>query len=112
MGRHLGASGEYLILSRVVYGGFSPFVKNVLDRNIGYILPFFELRRGEMHHKPRYPGRFRLHVFGYGEDVAPEEQATFRRLAEANGLNLNAQSVTVRLGRCPEELELKGEGWI
>ena len=59
-GKHLGACGEYLILSRVVYGGFSPFVKNVLDRNIGYILPFFELRKGEMHHKPRYPDRFRL----------------------------------------------------
>lgn len=34
-GKRLGACGEYLILSRVVYGGFSPFVKNVLDRNIG-----------------------------------------------------------------------------
>ena len=66
-GKRLGACGEYLILSRVVYGGFSPFVKNVLDRNIGYILPFFELRKGEMHHKPRYPDRFRLRVFGYGE---------------------------------------------
>ena len=109
-GKHLGACGEYLILSRVVYGGFSPFVKNVLDRNIGYILPFFELRKGEMHHKPRYPDRFRLRVFGYGEEVSPEEQAVFRRLAEANGLNLNAQSVTVRLGRSPEELAFEREG--
>jgi len=109
-GKRLGACGEYLILSRVVYGGFSPFVKNVLDRNIGYILPFFELRKGEMHHKPRYPDRFRLRVFGYGEEVSPEEQAVFRRLAEANGLNLNAQSVTVRLGRSPEELAFEREG--
>lgn len=63
-----------------------------------------------MHHKPRYPDRFRLRVFGYGEEVSPEEQAVFRRLAEANGLNLNAQSVTVRLGRSPEELAFEREG--
>lgn len=103
---------DYFILSRVVYGGFSLFVKNVLDRNIGYLLPFFTKRRGEMHHASRYPGQFRLHVLGYGEEVPAEEQQTFRGIAAANARNLNAEDCRVSFAPSPELLALRKEEWI
>lgn len=103
-GAVLGSCREYILLSRVVYGGFSPFVKNVLDRNIGYLLPFFEIRNGEMHHTSRYPGRIRMTVLGYGENVTAEEQRTFQCIAAANARNLNAEKCRVVLAETPEQL--------
>ena len=65
----------------VVYGGFSPFVKNVLDRNIGYILPFFELRKERCITSPAIPTGSGC-GFRVWRGSFPEEQAVFRRLAE------------------------------
>lgn len=104
----LGHSSEYILLSRVVYGGFSPFVKTVLDRNIGYILPYFSVRNREMHHTSRYPDRIRLTVVGYGDNLTVEEQETFRGIAAANGINLEAGETRMYLLKKPDELvELK-----
>ena len=53
---------EMLIISKCVYGSYSPFVKNVLDRSISYIHPYFTVKNGEMHHQQRYKRDFRLKV--------------------------------------------------
>lgn len=103
-GRVLAQCTEYVIVSRIVYGGFSPFVKTLLDRNIGYLLPFFTTRNGEMHHSSRYPEQFRLTVLGYGEDATEGEQSTFRNIVKANALNLNVREHRVYLAPTPEEL--------
>ena len=89
IGRLLGESEELIIISRVCYGGFSPFVKNVLDRNIAYILPFFTIRNNQTHHKSRYKNRLKLSVIAYGTDITTKEKDTFSKLVIANGINFN-----------------------
>lgn len=112
LGRIMAKCTEYIIISQVTYGGFSPFVKNVLDRNIGYLLPFFQIRKGKMHHAPRYSNRLRITVLGYGNDVTPEEERTFRSIAEANSVNLNALESRVFLEQAPEALSgIASEQW-
>lgn len=54
MGETLSKCNEVVIVSKCCYGGFSPFVKNVLDRSISYLHPDFKLINGEMHHRRRY----------------------------------------------------------
>ena len=54
MGQLLSRCDELILISKSTYGGFSPFIKNVLDRSISYISPNFVTRNGEMHHKRRY----------------------------------------------------------
>lgn len=105
LGRIMAKCADIIIISQVIYGGFSPFVKNVLDRNIGYLLPFFQIRKGRMHHAPRYPNRLRITVLGYGNDATPEEEQTFRSIAEANSVNLNALESRVFLKQDPEGLQ-------
>ncbi len=56
-GRDLSKCSELILVSRCVYGCTSPFVKNVLDRAISYIHPYFAVRGGEMHHRRRYENR-------------------------------------------------------
>lgn len=90
MGELLSKCEELILVSRCVYGGYSPFVKNVLDRSISYIHPYFIIRNGEMHHRARYDRHFPLKVYLYGE-ISPREEATARKLVKANALNLHSE---------------------
>ena len=55
MGALIHRADEIRVITTYTYGGFDSFVKNVFDRSIGWVLPFFELDHDEMHHKRRYP---------------------------------------------------------
>ena len=104
MGEFLAGLEELLVISRCTFGGYSSFVKNVLDRSIPYILPFFEIREGEMHHRPRYENHIRLRVIFYGEDVTQAERETAQKLVRANALNLCAQVEAVDFVKAVDEI--------
>lgn len=92
MGALLSEADELLIISRCSFGGFSPFVKNVMDRSIGYLLPYFRIIRGEMHHRIR-PKRapLPLRILFYGEDITEEEKAEAESYVKSVCINLEAE---------------------
>lgn len=90
MGKRISKCNEIIIISRCCYGGFSPFVKNVLDRSIAYLLPYFDIRNNEVHHKSRYIPQIKLIAHFYGENITIDEKNTATELLIANGLNLNS----------------------
>ena len=104
MGRTLGQCDELVVVSRCVFGGYSPVVKKVFDRSIAYVQPFFEMRQGMMHHRRRYANSISMSVFFYG-DCGEEEKSTAKRLVQANAVNLFAN---VREVRFLEKNELEG----
>ena len=79
--RRIQSGDELCIISRCVFGGYSPRVKTVLDRSIGVSLPFFTLRGGETHHIPRGGARGRLLACFYGEATDAERDTAARRRA-------------------------------
>jgi hypothetical protein len=83
------------IVSRLVFGGLSAPVKAVLDRSIGFILPFFEDRGGEMRHRRRYPRSPDLVYLYYGQDLDEAQMVTARELARHNQRNFMAPNVSV-----------------
>ena len=89
MGRLLSRCDELLIVSRCIYGSYSPFVKSVLDRSISYMHPDFVRRNGEMHHRRRYRNRFLMKVTFYGGDINDAERETASALVKANALNFD-----------------------
>lgn len=104
MGELISKSEELIIISKCYYGGFSPFVKNVLDRSISYIHPYFTFRNGEMHHKSRYKNQLKLRAYFYG-DITEDEKETARKLIQANGINLNCNDHEVIFLQSASELE-------
>ena len=40
---------ELIIVSKCCYGSYSPYVKNVIDRSLPYLLPFLELFLVQIH---------------------------------------------------------------
>ncbi len=105
MGELLSKCDEVKIISKCCYGGYSPFVKNVLDRSISYIHPFFLIRNGEMHHKSRYINRINLSVWFYGTDITQDEKRTAEKLVVANGINLNTKNTSVHFFNSIEEMD-------
>ena len=82
----------FIIVSRCVYGGLSPDVKAVLERNMGVsLLPFFRVVNGEMHHPPRHERLIELIIHFYGADISEQEQEIANALVTANALNFNAK---------------------
>lgn len=100
----IASCDEVIILSRCRYGGFSPDVKAVLDRSIGYMLPFFRMHHGEMHHVQRYKESFIFRVFMYG-DISEKEQFLARELVQANALNFGVDDTQINFYPSVESLK-------
>lgn len=83
-----------LIISRCVYGGYSPEVKRVLDRSISYVNPNFATHKGMMRHRRRYDTSFEITACFYG-DITPEERSTATALVHANAENFYAKAERV-----------------
>ena len=91
MGELAAKAEELTIISKCSFGSYSSFVKNVLDRSISYVLPFFEIREGEMHHRKRYDNQFLMRAIFYGPDITEEEKETAKALVKANAVNLHGK---------------------
>ena len=103
--RLLAKADKFTVVSRCYYGGFSPDVKAVMDRHIGYITPFFQVYEGEMHHVPRYERRYDLAWHLYG-DITEDERGIALRYSAANARNMHTASNTVSFYASAEELEV------
>lgn len=104
MGKLLSRADSVIIISKCCYGGYSPFVKNVLDRSISYLLPFFKIKNKESHHKQRYKNRQQLSVYFYGEGIASREKETAQSLVKANCVNFNMQLCNISFSQSLNQL--------
>lgn len=94
---------EIVIISELVFGGLSPNIKAVLDRSIGFILPFFCNVGGEMHHKQRYENRPNIRYLFYAKSISDGEKATAQKLVKANAINLGADKFSAEFYNSPAE---------
>ena len=104
MGELLSRSEKLTIISQCFYGCYSPFVKNVLDRSIPWMLPFFKIKNNETHHKRRYQNNLQIAVHFYGENTAIEERETAKRLVKANCINFYVKNYEISFSKSLEEL--------
>lgn len=104
MGSILSRADTVTIISKCYYGGYSPFVKNVLDRSISFLLPFFKVIDHETHHKPRYEKSFQLHVYFYGRHITQSEKDTAKDMVGRNSTNFNVSEHNVTFFESIEQL--------
>lgn len=104
MGAIFSQAERVIIISECCYGGYSPFVKNILDRSISYLLPFFRTKNNETHHKQRYKNTFPITTYFYGESITSQEMDIARNLAKANAINFYSQSCEVFFYKTLEQL--------
>lgn len=90
----LNGSDEFIIISKSRYGCYSAHVKRVLERCIGYVLPYFTIRNNEIHHESRYDKQLKFSVYFYG-DINDCDKEILNNLVKANSINLNAKEYKV-----------------
>ena len=100
---YLAKCDELMIISPVLFGCYSENIKAVIDRFIPYVLPYFRIVGGEMHHKMRHKHSFLLTVLFYGECDSDERQLA-ESLVHANAVNFGAKSCEVKFCDGVEEL--------
>ncbi|MBO7677165.1 MAG: flavodoxin family protein, partial [Erysipelotrichaceae bacterium] len=103
MGYLIHHSDEVVVISRYTYGGFSGFVKNVFDRCLGYVLPHFELVKGQSHHKKRYEEDKPYTFIFYGHDLSEEDKNDAIRYVNAVCTNLRTHVKDVQFIEEAEE---------
>jgi len=89
----------------MVFGGLSPDVKAVFDRSIGFILPFFRIANGEMHHTRRYEKSPDLRYILYGPDINDREKETAQKLVACNALNFGSENYSVSFLTSTQEIK-------
>lgn len=104
IGRMFGHCDDIWVISKCFYGTYSPFVKNVLDRSLGFLLPFFKTINGEMHHKIRYDNKISMKVFLYG-DILEYEKQTAENILNHNSVNYDFNKHEVLFFKNVEELK-------
>lgn len=103
MGALLSRTNRLIIISECCFGGYSPFVKTVLDRSISYLLPFFKTIDNETHHQQRYRKDLTLSVYFYGRSVSPHEIETANELVKANSRNFYISDYKTAFYEQPED---------
>lgn len=76
--RTFNSSDVVVYLSPIVFGQYSPNIKNAIDRWLPNVLPLFVKKAdGTTGHPPRYPSKPKVVVIGYGNAVSREEAQLF-----------------------------------
>ena len=114
MGRLIHQAGEGVVISRYTYGGFSGSVKGVFDRCLGYVLPQFEVTKGETHHKKRFDEDKPYTFIFYGPELTDAEKESARNYVQAVCTNIRGHVKDVIFRICedaaePEQLTEKAE---
>lgn len=103
MPKYILEGGTFVIITEIKYGCYTSYVKNVIDRSLGILLPFFQTVNGELHHTPRYDKPLKFIVIGYSEDVTADEEETFKELIHCNAVNLCIPDHKVYVIKCISE---------
>lgn len=84
------SSDIVIYFTPVIFGGYSPLLKKILDRSICLVSPFFTKINGEMHHKKRYNKYPSIIGIGFMDKHDKEQEENFKNLIYRNSLNLHS----------------------
>lgn len=93
----MGSCSQLVLISRCVYGGFSPFVQGVLEKFRKHFGPFLELRYGQTRYKVKSANKntFGMVCCFYGDNITPREEQSARILSVSDGISLQVRGVKI-----------------
>lgn len=97
IGGLMGNCCQLVLISRCVYGGFSPFIQGVLEKCKKYFGPFLEMRHGQTHYEVKNDNKntFGMVCCFYGDNITPKEEQSARIQSVSDGISLQAKGVKI-----------------
>ncbi len=90
-------SDTTVLFTPVTFGGYSSQLKQIVDRFVSHLLPYFGVYRGEIHHRSRYLSYPRLVGIGVQDSANISEANIFRLMVGRNAINLHAPSYSAEV---------------
>ncbi|HBV87153.1 MAG TPA: flavodoxin family protein [Desulfosporosinus sp.] len=82
-------SDVVIYLNPIIFGHFSPNIKNIIDRGLPNMLPFFITRPdGSTMHPPRYDSYPAQIIIGYGDEITDEDKQLFMDITKRHRRNI------------------------
>lgn len=91
--RRVVNASRVVLVTPVVFGGYSALLKGAIDRLLVTRSPFFARQQGELFRRGRYGGGPALVAIGLLDAPDVDAAAVFARLVERNALHLDAPAV-------------------
>lgn len=107
MGKNIHDADEVTIISRYTFGGFSGAIKNIFDRCLGYVLPYFEISNGESHHQKRYKEDKAFTFIFYGHNLSEHEKESAISYVKAVCANFRSHVKDVLFKECIDSILAK-----
>lgn len=104
MPKYIKQTDKVIYITEVRYGSYSPYTKRVIERSIGFLLPFFRMHHGEIHHSIRYTHIPELIFIGYSPSITQEEETQFKNLVKGNALNFGAEKYRSYIAKKTNEI--------
>lgn len=106
LGKLIGSCRQLVLISRCVYGGFSPFIQGVLNKCRLYFGPFLEVRHGQTHYQVHNGNKneFGMICCFYGEQITAQEEHSARIQSVSDGISLQARGVKIVFCNTIDEL--------
>lgn len=82
LGVLLSKCDELIIISRCFHGGYSEFVKMVMERTLPFLQPGFEEKDGRTRHLARYDTVLKAKVYFYEENMTNEEKELAEKMVK------------------------------
>ncbi|MCO1604262.1 NAD(P)H-dependent oxidoreductase [Desulfosporosinus nitroreducens] len=87
--RNVMTSDVVIYLNPIIFGQFSANIKNVIDRYLPNMLPFFEIRPdGSTMHPPRYDTYPKSVIIGYGSIISEDDKQLFIDITKKHRRNI------------------------
>ena len=91
--KYMKENNLIVFISEIKFGCYTSYIKNVIERSIGFILPFMYKINNETHHPSRYKNNVPKLIFiGYGSNLCDDEKENFREIAKANAINFGSEN--------------------
>jgi multimeric flavodoxin WrbA len=90
-------SDTTILFTPVTFGGYSSQLKQIVDRFVSHLLPYFGVYHGEIHHRSRYLSYPRLVGIGVQDFSNPAEADIFKLIVGRNAINLHAPSYSAEV---------------
>lgn len=106
IGKLIGNCCQLVLISRCVYGGFSPFIQEVLSKCRRYFGPFLEVRHGQTHYQVHSGNKneFGMVCCFYGDQITAREEQSARIQSVSDGISLQARGVKIVFFNTIDEL--------
>jgi multimeric flavodoxin WrbA len=92
--RAFASSKIVIFITPIRFGGYSSDLKKAIDRLLPVGLPYYIVKGGHMLHPMRYGRKYFVGI-GLSENNDPTEEINFRRLVQANGINMLSDSTSL-----------------